>query len=122
MADNNRGKNPNSKANLMKGSNLPKLMLSDGPSQRLANNILNEEVEYNGERMTAREAILRNQLDQALDGDLRACQFLIELAGRNEQAETTIKTATMNPLEQLQGMMRQSKVDDQRKKTNRERI
>jgi hypothetical protein len=105
----------------MKGSNLPKLMLSDGPSQRLANNILNEEVEYNGERMTAREAILRNQLDQALDGDLRACQFLIELAGRNEQAETTIKTATMNPLEQLQGMMRQSKVDDRRKKTNRER-
>lgn len=121
MADNNRGKNPNSKANLMKGSNLPKLMLSDGPSQRLANNILNEEVEYNGEKMTAREAILRNQLDQALDGDLRACQFLIELAGRNEQAETTIKTATMNPLEQLQGMMRQSKVDDRRKKANRER-
>ena len=121
MADNNRGKNPNSKANLMKGSNLPKLMLSDGPSQRLANSILNEEVEYNGERMTAREAILRNQLDQALDGDLRACQFLIELAGRNEQAETTIKTATMNPLEQLQGMMRQSKVDDRRKKANRER-
>ena len=121
MADNNRGKNPNSKANLMKGSNLPKLMLSDGPSQRVANNILNEEVEYNGEKMTAREAILRNQLDQALDGDLRACQFLIELAGRNEQAETTIKTATMNPLEQLQGMMRQSKVDDRRKKANRER-
>ena len=120
MAENNRGKNPNSKANLMKG-NLPKLMLSDGPSQRLANSILDEEVEHNGESMPAREAILRIQLAEALNGDLRACQFLIELAGRNEQNENAMKTATANPLEQLQGMMLARKIDDRRKKTNRAR-
>jgi hypothetical protein len=121
MGYENCGKNPNSKANLMKG-NLPKLMLSDGPSQRLANKILEEEVEWEGEMMTVREAIIREQVRKALEeGDLRSCQFLIELAGRNEQAETSIKTAVVNPLEQLQGMMKASKVDDRRKKANRER-
>ena len=121
MGYDNCGKNPNSKANLMKG-NLPKLMLSDGPSQRLANKILEEEVEWEGEMMTVREAIIREQVRKALEeGDLRSCQFLIELAGRNEQSESAIKTATMNPLEQLQGMMKVSKVDDRRKKANRKR-
>jgi hypothetical protein len=121
MGYENCGKNPNSKANLMKG-NLPKLMLSDGPSQRLANKILEEEVEWEGEMMTVREAIIREQVRKALEeGDLRSCQFLIELAGRNEQAETSIKTAVVNPLEQLQGVMKASKVDDRRKKANRKR-
>jgi len=121
MGYENCGKNPNSKANLMKG-NLPKLMLSDGPSQRLANKILEEEMEWEGEMMTVREAIIREQVRKALEeGDLRSCQFLIELAGRNEQAETSIKTAVVNPLEQLQGMMKVSKVDDRRKKANRKR-
>lgn len=118
MADNKRGQHPNSKANLLKGMAMPKLMYTDGPSQRLANSILDEEVETDdGEKMTAREAILRQQLLQALDGDLRACQFLIELAGRNEQNASSIKTA-VNPLEQLQELMLRSKVDDRRKKTN----
>ena len=121
MGYENCGKNPNSKANLMKG-NLPKLMLADGPSQRLANKILEEEVEWEGEMMTVREAIIREQVRKALEeGDLRSCQFLIELAGRNEQDETSIKTAVVNPLEQLQGMMKASKVDDRRKKANRKR-
>ena len=121
MGYENCGKNPNSKANLMKG-NLPKLMLSDGPSQRLANKILEEEVEWEGEMMTVREAIIREQVRKALEeGDLRSCQFLIELAGRNEQAETSIKTAVVNPLEQLQGLMKGRKIDDRRKKTNRKR-
>jgi hypothetical protein len=43
---------------------------------------------------------------------------LIELAGRNEANASTGKTATMNPLEQLQEMMQQSKVDDRRKKAD----
>ena len=121
MGYENCGKNPNSKANLMKG-NLPKLMLSDGPSQRLANKILEEEVEWEGEMMTVREAIIREQVRKALEeGDLRSCQFLIELAGRNEQAETSIKTAVVNPLEQLQGLMKGRKIDDRRKKANRKR-
>lgn len=117
MANNNRGQHPNSKANLMKGMVPPKMMIADGPSQRLANAILDEEIEYEGETMTTREAILRNQVRKALDeGDLRSCQFLIELAGRNEQNNAQIKTAVTNPLEQLQAMMQQSKVDDRRKK------
>ena len=118
MAKNNRGQNPNSRANLLKGQALPKLMYTDGPSQRLANSLLDEEVENGEEKMTVREAILRQQVAQALDGDLRACQFLIELAGRNEQNADALKTATVNPLEQLQMMMRKSKVDDRRKKAN----
>lgn len=118
MGNDKRGQHPNSKANLLKGMMPPKLMFTDGPSQRLANNILDEKVEWEGEEMTAREAILRQQLQQALDGDLRACQFLIELAGRNDANAATIKTATVNPLEQLQAMMQESKVDDRRKKTN----
>jgi hypothetical protein len=117
MAD-KRGQHPNSRANLLKGMIPPKLMYTDSPSQRLANSILEEKTEYNGEEMTNREAILRQQLDMALTGDLRACQFLIELAGRNEANASTVKTATMNPLEQLQEMMQQSKVDDRRKKAD----
>jgi len=97
---------------------LPKLMYTDSPSQRLANSILDEVVEWEGEKVTAREAILRQQLTQALGGDLRSCQFLIELAGRNEKDSAAVKTATMNPLEQLQAMMRQSEIDDRRKKAD----
>ena len=118
MANNKRGEHPNSKANLLKGMAPPKLMYTDGPSQKLANSILDEDTEYNGEMMTVREAILREQVKRALDGDLRACQFLIELAGRNEASNGTIKTAVTNPLEQLQAMMQQSKIDDRRKKAD----
>ena len=118
MANNNRGQNENSKANLLKGSNIARMLFADGPSQKLANLILDEEVEYNGVAMPAREAILRNQLENALGGDLRACQFLIELAGRNEANSNTVKTATMNPLEQLQQMMQKSNIDDRRKKAD----
>jgi len=113
------GQHPNSKANLLKGMAVPKMMYTDGPSQKLANSILDEEVEHDGKKMTLREAILREQAYKALhEGDLRACQFLIELAGRNEQNTTAIKTATLNPLEQLQAMMMQSNVDDRRKKAD----
>jgi hypothetical protein len=116
------GEHPNSKANLLKGSNLPRLMLADGPSQRLVISILDEETELDGVKMTTREALLRIQVSRAIDeGDLRACQFLIELAGRNESNTDAVKTATTNPLEQLQSMMLQSKPDDRRKKTNRKR-
>jgi len=118
MGYENCGKHPNSKANLIKGMATPKLMYTDGHSQRLANAILDEDVEYNGETMTVREAIIREQVRRALDGDLRACQFLIELAGRNEASNATIKTAVTNPLEQLQAMMQQSKIDDRRKKAD----
>jgi hypothetical protein len=115
------GEHPNSKANLMLGSNLPKLMASDEPSQRLANSILDEEIEHDCAMMQVREAILRVQRERALDGDLRACQFLIELAGRNEANNPAIKTAVMNPLEQLQAKMQNSCIDDRRKKANRAR-
>lgn len=118
MADNNRGQHPNSKANLIKGMMPPKLMYTDGPSQRLANSILDEDTDYDGKTMTVREAILREQVRRALDGDLRACQFLIELAGRNEAGNATIKTAVTNPLEQLQAMMQHSRIDDRRKKAD----
>lgn len=118
MADNNRGQHPNSKANLIKGMMPPKLMYTDGPSQRLANSILDENTDYDGKTMTVREAVLREQLKRALDGDLRACQFLIELAGRNEASNATIKTAVTNPLEQLQAMMQHSRIDDRRKKAD----
>lgn len=118
MANEKKGYNPKSLANLAKGIQPPKLMYTDGPSQRLANSILDEEVEHDGEVMTVREAILREQVKRALDGDLRACQFLIELAGRNEANSSTIKTATTNPLEQLQAMMQQSRIDDRRRKAD----
>jgi hypothetical protein len=117
MAYEKKGYNPASKANLQKGMVPPKNMVTDSQSQQLANKILDEEVEYEGEMMTTREAILRNQVRKALDeGDLRSCQFLIELAGRNEQSNAQLKTAVTNPLEQLQAMMQQSKIDDRRKK------
>lgn len=119
MATNNRGQHPNSKANLNKGMNPPKLMYTDGQSQRLANSILDEETEYEGKTMTVREAILRNQVYKALEeGDLRSCQFLIELAGRNEANANAVKTATVNPLEELQSMMRGRAIDDRRKKAD----
>jgi len=116
MAYEKKGYNPASKANLQKGMVPPKNMVTDSQSQQLANKILDEEVEYEGEMMTTREAILRNQVRKALDeGDLRSCQFLIELAGRNEQ-NAQIKTAVTTRLEKLQAMMQQSHVDDRRKK------
>lgn len=119
MGEDRRGSNPNSRANLLKGQPAPKLMYADGPSQRLANSILDEETEYEGKKMSVREAILRNQVYKALEeGDLRSCQFLIELAGRNEANNATIKTAVTNPLEQLQAMMMKSKIDDRRKKAD----
>jgi hypothetical protein len=126
MGYENCGSNPNSRANLLKGSNLPKLATTDPMSQELAELILNEEVEYNGAVVTRREALLREQVEKALQGDLRSCQFLIELAGRNERGATAIKTATLDPLEDLYAKMlpdsfddRRKKADDSRRKTQR---
>lgn len=116
MAYDKKGYNPNSLANLSKGAQLPKLMYTDTKSRELANIILNEVVECNGVMMANREAILRQQVTQAIAGDLRACQFLIELAGRNETSAIAIKTA-VSPLEQLQAMMLQGKPDARRRKT-----
>lgn len=105
MAYQKKGYNPNSLANLRKGSNLPKLATTDPKSQELTNILLNEEVEYNGAMVTMREALLREQVEKALQGDLRSCQFLIELAGRNEQEKTANKTEELSPLEQLYAKM-----------------
>ena len=119
MAYKKKGYNPNSLANLNRGSNLPKLATTDPMSQELAELILNEEVEYNGAVVTRREALLREQVEKALQGDLRSCQFLIELAGRNEKGATAIKTATLDPLEELYAKMLPRVVDDRRCKTQR---
>lgn len=119
MAYEKKGYNPISKANLQKGGAIQKLMYTDCKSQRLANSILDEVVERNGVKMSVREAILRNQVSRALEEcDLRSCQFLIELAGRNEMSNTAIKTAVASPLEQLQAMMMPSQPDDRRKKAD----
>lgn len=116
MAYQKKGYNPNSLANLRKGSNLPKLATTDPKSQELTNIILDEEVEYNGAMVTMREALLREQVEKALQGDLRSCQFLIELAGRNLQGATStdIKAATLDPLEALYAKMLPRQVDDRR--------
>ncbi len=116
MGYENCGSNPNSKAALNKGMNVSKLMYCDTRSQELVNAMLDEAVDYNGVTMTVREAILRGQLKRALEGDLRSCQFLVELAGRNEQTAPSIKAGTVSPLEQLQAMMRESSIDGRRRK------
>ena len=116
MGYENCGSNPNSRANLLKGSNLSKLASTDPESKEVAARLLNEEVEYNGAMITNREAILREQLAQALDGDLRSCQFIIELAGLKEQPVTAGKTEELSPLEQLQAIMKQGRVDGRRLK------
>lgn len=105
MGYENCGSNPNSRANLLKGSQLPKLVSTDPKSKEVAALILNEEVEYNGAMVTMREVMLREQLKRAIEGDLRSCQFLIELAGRNEQEKTANKTEELSPLEQLYAKM-----------------
>lgn len=115
MGYDKKGYNLNSLANLSKGAQLPKLTYTDTRSQELAAIILDEEVEYNDVTMTNREAVLRQQLAQAISGDLRSCQFLIELAGGNNPGETTIETAAVSPLEQLQAMMQRSRIDDRRR-------
>ena len=96
MAYKKKGYNSNSLANLRKGSNLPKLATTDTQSQELTSIILNEIVEYNGAMVTRREAILREQVEKALEGDLRSAQFLIELAGLNEQEATADKPKELN--------------------------
>ena len=119
MAYQKKGYNEKSLANLTKGMATPKLMYTDSPSQRLANEILEEKIDFEGKSVTVREAIIRVQVERAVEeGDLRACQFLIELAGRNEANAAVIKTAATNPLDQLQSMMRRSKIDDRRKKAD----
>ena len=118
MAYQKKGYNPNSLANLRKGSNLPKLATTDPKSQELTNILLDEEVEYNGAMVTMREAILREQVEKALDGDLRSCQFLIELAGRNEDSAKNIETATPDPLDALRAKMLPDSFDDRRRKTS----
>lgn len=116
MGYENCGSNPNSRANLLKGSQLPKLASTDPKSKEVAALILDEEVEYNGAMVTMREALLREQVEKALQGDLRSCQFLIELAGRNLQGGTStdVKTATLDPLEALYAKMLPRQVDDRR--------
>ena len=117
MAYTKKGYNFNSLANLSKGMQPPKLMYSDTRSQELVNAMLDEMVDYNGVTMTVREAILRSQVKKALeDGDLRSCQFLVELAGRNGQNTPSIKTDTVSPLEHLRAMMRESSIDGRRRK------
>lgn len=105
MAYKKKGYNSNSLANLRKGSNLPKLATTDTQSQELTSIILNEIVEYNGAMVTRREAILREQVEKALEGDLRSAQFLIELAGLNEQEATADKPKELTPLEELYAKM-----------------
>jgi hypothetical protein len=116
MADNNRGQNPNSQANLL--GNVLKFMKTDPESQAMAIRVLNEEVEYKGEVITRREKIFRVMAEKAEEGGLREAQFCFELAGRNEASNATIKTAVTNPLEQLQAMMQKSSPDDRRKKAD----
>ena len=99
------GSNPNSRANLLKGSQLPKLASTDPKSKEVASFLLNEKVEYNGAMITKREAILREQLERALEGELRSCQFLIELAGFKEQEATAGKPKELTPLEELYAKM-----------------
>ena len=105
MAYKKKGYNSNSLANLRKGSNLPKLATTDTQSQEHTSIILNEIVEYNGAMVTRREAILREQVEKALEGDLRSAQFLIELAGLNEQEATADKPKELTPLEELYAKM-----------------
>ena len=105
MGYENCGSNPNSRANLLKGSNLSKLASTDPESKEVAALLLNEEVEYNGAMITKREAILREQLERALEGELRSCQFLIELAGFKEQPATADKPKELTPLEELYAKM-----------------
>ena len=114
MAYKKKGYNPNSLANLHKGSNLPKLATTDCKSQEIAELILNEEVEYNGAMVTMREVLLREQVEKALEGDLRSCQFIIELAGRSEQLTTAANAALLSPLEELQAKMLPPKLDNRR--------
>ena len=118
MAYQKKGYNPNSLANLNRGSNLPKLATTDPKSQELTNILLDEEVEYNGAMVTMREAILREQLKRALEGELRSCQFLIELAGFKEQPATADKPKKLTPLEELYAKMRPYQVDDRRVEKN----
>ena len=105
MGYENCGQHPNSKAALNKGMNVQKLMRIDTKTQELANSLLNEIVEYNGANITRREALLREQIEKAQEGDLRSCQFLFELAGLNEQEATADKPKELTPLEELYAKM-----------------
>lgn len=87
MAYKKKGYNPISLANLCKGSNLPKIC-ADRKTREMAYMMLNEETEYNGVIMTRREAIISAIAEKALGGDLRATQFLFDLAEGNKQTDT----------------------------------
>ena len=116
MADNNRGQNPNSQANLL--GNVLKFMKTDPESQAMAIRVLNEEVEYKGEVITRREKIFRVMAEKAEEGGLREAQFCFELAGRNNQGAAEIKTATLDPLDALRAKMLPDSFDDRRKKAD----
>lgn len=105
---------PNSLANLLKGSNLGKILNSDIKSQDMVISILEETVDYEGTEMTLRECLIRVQVDKAMAGDLRSCQFIFELAGHSEKpsAEVSVKTS---PLEQLQQIMQESHISSDRR-------
>lgn len=88
MAYKKRGYNPKSLANLNKGSNLSKLTHIDPKIKERVNIMLDELVDYNGMMITWREAIIHVIAEKALGGDLRATQFLFNLAEGNEQTDT----------------------------------
>jgi hypothetical protein len=116
MVDNNRGQNPNSQANLL--GNALKFMKTDPESQAMAVRVLSEMVEYNGVPMARREKIFRVMEEKAEEGGLREAQFCFELAGRNNQETTEIKTATLDPLDALRAKMKPSNIIDRRKKAD----
>ena len=110
MAYRKKGYNPISLENLSKGGQTQKLRFADCKSKELAALILNEEVEYNGALTTNREAILREQVKKAIEGELRSCQFLFELAGLKEQPATADNTKELSPLEELYSKMEPRKL------------
>ena len=119
MGYENCGSNPNSKAALNKGMNLSSKMSVDSDTQRRVNEFLNRPVEYEGEMMTYRDAIIWVQINKAYkEKDLRSAQWLFDIASKNEQNVTNIKTATLDPLEALKAKMLPRTVDDRRKKAD----
>jgi len=114
-----KGDNPNSRANLLQGSNMGLLKSTDPETRRLTNELLNEEVNYDGRLMTYREAIIRVHLDKAVfEKDLRSAQFIFNLSDDSEKNSQAIKTATLDPLEALKAKMLPRTVDDRREKAD----
>lgn len=121
MGYENCGSNPNSKANLWRGHLLPGKLIADEKARELAREILSETTVYDDKKMTLREAILREQIKKAMTGDLRSCQFLIDLAIEEEKkGEAALQgvTGLVDPLIELKNLMQESKLDRRRIKAN----